>query len=142
MERDPVCGMTVDPARAAATTEHAGTTYYFCSAGCAAKFRAEPEKYLAAPQATLPPGRADLVKFDEFKLAPAAAANSAEYTCPMHPEIVRPKPGSCPICGMALEPRTAHRRGGRKSRTRLDDAPILGRASRSRFPCSCSACRT
>ena len=107
MERDPVCGMTVDPARAAATTEHAGTTYYFCSAGCAAKFRAEPEKYLAAPQATLPPGRADLVKFDEFKLAPAAAANSAEYTCPMHPEIVRSKPGSCPICGMALEPRTA-----------------------------------
>ena len=55
-----------------------------------------------------------------------ALATRTEYTCPMHPEIIRAEPGSCPICGMALEPRTAHRRGRGKSGTRLDDAPLLG----------------
>ena len=127
MERDPVCGMTVDPAHAAATTDHAGKTYFFCSAGCAAKFRADPEKYLAAPQAS--PASSDrLISFSSTtsNSLPAAAANSAEYTCPMHPQIVRPGPGSCPICGMALEPRTAVGGRGRKSRARLDDAAILG----------------
>jgi Cu+-exporting ATPase len=107
MERDPVCGMTVDTARAAATAEHRGKIHYFCSTGCAAKFRAEPEKYLAARQIVESPRQPGLVHFDDVKLAPASAANSAEYTCPMHPEIIRSKPGSCPICGMALEPRTA-----------------------------------
>ncbi len=107
MERDPVCGMTVDPARAAATSEHGGKTYYFCSAGCAKKFGSDPEKYLAAPQPVQLPRKADLVQFDDVKPAPSPAANPVEYTCPMHPEIVRPGPGSCPICGMALEPRTA-----------------------------------
>src|SRR5277367_3017957 len=105
MERDPVCGMTVDPVHAAATAEHAGKTYYFCSARCAAKFRAEPGKYLAAPQIVQPSRQPDLVQFDDIKPAPSPAADSVEYTCPMHPEIVRPGPGSCPICGMALEPR-------------------------------------
>ena len=107
MERDPVCGMTVDPARAAAEADHAGTTYYFCCAGCAAKFRAEPEKYLVARQIAQSPRQADLIQFDDIKPASDPASNSGEYTCPMHPEIVRPGPGSCPICGMALEPRTA-----------------------------------
>ena len=86
---DPVCGMTVDM-RTAITHAHAGDSYYFCSAGCRARFAADPAKYLAPA-------------------APAAAAVAAEtgatvWTCPMHPEIRRDAPGDCPICGMALEP--------------------------------------
>jgi P-type Cu+ transporter len=86
-ERDPVCGMRVVPARAPATAEHDGRTYYFCNPGCAEKFRAEPLRYL------------------RDALHPAAPLAGVEYTCPMHPEVVRPAPGACPICGMALEPR-------------------------------------
>ena len=86
-QRDPVCGMTVDPARAAATLVHAGRTFYFCSTRCHAKFAAAPETYLGAP-------------------ALEAAAVPGEYTCPMHPEVVKQGPGTCPICGMALEPVT------------------------------------
>jgi P-type Cu+ transporter len=108
MERDPVCGMTVDPAHAAATADHAGNVYYFCSSGCAAKFRAEPGKYLGAKALLEPHAHAGLVQLGGAKLAPTPeTAPPVEYTCPMHPEIVRPGPGSCPICGMALEPRTA-----------------------------------
>ncbi|MBP7658493.1 MAG: heavy metal translocating P-type ATPase [Burkholderiaceae bacterium] len=87
--KDPVCGMMVDPHTTEHKAEHAGRPYYFCSAGCRAKFLAEPERYLD----------------------PATAAATAEpvpegtiYTCPMHPEIRQVGPGSCPICGMALEP--------------------------------------
>ena len=83
--RDPVCGMMVDPAGAKALVAHGGRDYYFCSAGCREKFRASPEKYLA--QNT------------------TAVEHAGEYTCPMHPEIVRAGPGTCPICGMSLEPR-------------------------------------
>jgi Cu+-exporting ATPase len=83
---DPVCGMTVDPQRAAGAVEHRGQKYYFCSKGCAAKFEADPAKYLH-PKSTLQPAVADV-----------------EYTCPMHPEIRQIGPGSCPKCGMALEP--------------------------------------
>jgi len=90
-EHDPVCGMKVDPSNAAASAEHQGVTFYFCSAGCAAKFRAEPEKY--AQTEPLP----------SAPLATAKAGAKGEYTCPMHPEIVRDAPGTCPICGMALE---------------------------------------
>jgi len=89
--RDPVCGMTIDPAKAAAKVEYAGTKYYFCSAGCAAKFRADPERYVKPPEPKPP--------------APPPPAGTL-YTCPMHPEILRDAPGACPICGMALEPRT------------------------------------
>lgn len=86
--KDPVCGMTVDPARAAGSAEHLGTRYWFCGKGCLAKFQANPDLYLQpAP---------------EREETPALAG----YTCPMHPEVQRDKPGSCPICGMALEPRT------------------------------------
>jgi P-type Cu+ transporter len=87
--RDPVCGMTVDPKRAAGSVAYQAQTYYFCSQGCAAKFQADPEKYLHTAAA--------LVKMPE---APAGV----EYTCPMHPEVRQIGPGSCPKCGMALEP--------------------------------------
>jgi Cu+-exporting ATPase len=111
MERDPVCGMTVDPARAA-TADYAGTTYYLCSKGCAAKFRAAPDEYVR-PGPAIPPhahgaGLVGLVAAAPARrTATGQSAGAAEYTCPMHPEIIRPSPGSCPICGMALEPRTA-----------------------------------
>jgi P-type Cu+ transporter len=88
---DPVCGMTIAPEDAVATVDHDGRTYHFCAAECARRFRADPGAYLA-------PSRPE-------KTAASAPA-SGEYTCPMHPEIVRREPGVCPICGMALEPRT------------------------------------
>jgi Cu+-exporting ATPase len=85
--RDPVCGMLVDPKQAAGSAEYQGHTYHFCSKGCAAKFQADPEKYLH-PQAAIEP----------------IETGGVEYTCPMHPEIRQIGPGSCPKCGMALEP--------------------------------------
>jgi Cu+-exporting ATPase len=95
MERDPVCGMAVEVERAAAKREHDGKTYHFCCEGCAAKFVAAPGEFLRAP----------LTTGGNFS-APGAESKEIEYTCPMHPQIVRPSPGACPICGMALEPRT------------------------------------
>ena len=84
---DPVCGMTVDPVKTAHHAEHAGHGYHFCSAGCRAKFVADPDQYLD-------------------RRAPSApkALPGAVWTCPMHPQIRQDKPGPCPICGMALEP--------------------------------------
>lgn len=91
---DPVCHMTVDPARAAGSHVHQGQTYYFCSKHCVKKFQAEPGKYVTATP-----------RNDES--APVSTSlSAAEYTCPMHPEVVSDRPGSCPKCGMALEPRT------------------------------------
>ncbi len=90
--KDPVCGMSVDPASARHKAEHAGTTYFFCSGGCREKFIAEPARYLAA-QADSPP--------------PKSAHAGIIYTCPMHPQIRQVGPGHCPICGMALEPEVA-----------------------------------
>jgi Cu+-exporting ATPase len=81
--------MTVAPDRAAGIFEYQGQTYYFCSKSCLERFRAKPEEFLGPPQA--PPA--------------SAGTDGVEWTCPMHPEIVRDTPGSCPICGMALEPR-------------------------------------
>jgi P-type Cu+ transporter len=86
---DPVCGMAVDPETAKLSAEHDGVVYHFCSRSCHNRFVADPAAYIKPVSAS------------ELSLA------AAEYTCPMHPEIVRPKPGSCPICGMALEPRVA-----------------------------------
>ena len=86
---DPVCGMKVDPHTATEKAEHGGRTYYFCSAGCRTKFIADPLKYLDAEQA---------------KAAAEPVPEGTIYTCPMHPEIRQVGPGSCPICGMALEP--------------------------------------
>ena len=85
---DPVCGMTVDMASASHQARHHGEDYFFCSAGCQTKFVAEPDKYLG--------DRPD----------PEPVVPGAIYTCPMHPQIRQEGPGSCPICGMALEPET------------------------------------
>jgi P-type Cu+ transporter len=151
-EIDPVCGMTVDPAKAAGSHEYNGRAYYFCSAGCKKRFAADPGKYLASPgthgMATEPalvrlgtvkdpvcgmdvePGKAagkydykgqtfyfcspscaarfqaDPARYTGEKPAPPPVPVPAgvEYTCPMHPEIRQIGPGSCPKCGMALEP--------------------------------------
>ncbi len=84
---DPVCGMTVDPHNAKHRALYEGRPYYFCCAGCKTKFESDPERYVsktACPPEPVPQG--------------------AIYTCPMHPEVRQEGPGSCPICGMALEP--------------------------------------
>ncbi len=86
---DPVCGMRVDPHKTPHRATHRGCPYYFCSAGCRTKFTATPEKYLS-PQAD--------------QKTPASVPPGTIYTCPMHPQIRQPGPGTCPICGMALEP--------------------------------------
>ncbi len=87
---DPVCGMTVSPETAVGSFLYKNKTYYFCAPGCLNKFRQNPEYYLAPRQE---------------KVQEKAEAADVEYTCPMHPEIVQIGPGSCPICGMALEPK-------------------------------------
>jgi Cu+-exporting ATPase len=87
---DPVCGMSVAPETAAGKYDYNGETYYFCSTGCLNKFKQNPQRFLE--------------KKKEEKQA-AATSEGVEYTCPMHPEIVQIGPGSCPKCGMALEPK-------------------------------------
>jgi Cu+-exporting ATPase len=96
---DPVCGMTVNKNAPAGTVEFEGQTYFFCSKHCAEKFRANPQHFLT-PQVQ-PLTQIGIQRQPAADLSVAAR----EYTCPMHPEIVRDRPGSCPICGMALEPR-------------------------------------
>ncbi len=95
---DPVCGMTVDPAHAPASTTFEGQTYYFCCPHCLAKFQANPQAYLGGAAATAACA-ADVC-------GTSAPAGPVEYFCPMDPEVVSDHPGSCPKCGMALEPRT------------------------------------
>ena len=97
---DPVCGMSVTPANSAGMSDYKGKIYYFCSTGCRNKFDADPEKFLAEP-GTAVTG------------ASTSESHNVEYTCPMHPQIVQFGPGSCPICGMALEPKVIS----------LDDTP-------------------
>jgi len=89
---DPICGMTVDPATTAHRYSHDGREYYFCSPSCLKRFSADPARYLAGKNAAA--------------AAPATPTGAADaiYTCPMHPEIRQIGPGSCPFCGMALEP--------------------------------------
>ncbi len=113
--RDPVCGMTVDPATAKYHAEHDGAAYHFCSAGCQAKFVAEPAKYLTPREP-----------------APKPATSGLVYTCPMHPQIRQIGPGNCPICGMALEPSSAGHETG--------PSPELIDMTR-RLLDRCSACR-
>ncbi len=84
--KDPVCGMEVDPDQSAGSHTHDGTTYHFCSIHCWGRFRTNPEKYVGERE-------------------PEEARPGAEHTCPMHPEVVQIGPGSCPKCGMALEPK-------------------------------------
>ena len=130
LEKDPVCGMSVDPARAKTRAEHAGNTYFFCCEGCAKKFRADPKKYLNAPPPT-PMHHVQVVQLGGAK--PSANPNSAGvgaplaatpasregafpdkarapqtqtetlYICPMDPEVSQDRPGACPNCGMDLE---------------------------------------
>jgi YHS domain-containing protein len=83
---DPVCGMTVNIATAKHVLRYGGLDVYFCSTGCREKFKADPEKY------------------SMYRREPEEMPEGTLYTCPMHPEIVRDAPGTCPICGMALEP--------------------------------------
>ncbi len=83
--KDPVCGMSVDPEHASARWEYEGETYYFCCPHCLAKFRAAPERYVGSAE------------------KPVSAGRGAVYSCPMHPEVRRIAPGTCPECGMALE---------------------------------------
>ncbi|RWM34423.1 heavy metal translocating P-type ATPase [Mesorhizobium sp.] len=130
--RDPVCGMTVDPSAGKPTAEHNGRTFHFCSERCRTKFQAGPETYLTAtdPVCGMNVDRASAkhfvrhegqgfyfcsasckgkfeaepAKYLDSRPAPEPMPKGTQYTCPMHPEIIRDKPGSCPICGMALEP--------------------------------------
>jgi Cu+-exporting ATPase len=120
-ERDPVCGMTVDPQKArGGSFEHDGRTYYFCSPGCRETFAADPSGVLArgpkgmgaTPQPmtlTRKPKASTPASSSHAHAAPVSPAHApvgatTKYTCPMHPEIVQDGPGDCPICGMALEP--------------------------------------
>src|SRR4051794_31848224 len=96
--KDPVCGMMVNPLTAKHRVELEGVTHVFCSARCAEKFRASPATYLEPERSQPTP--------DAAPAASAPGAGDVEYTCPMHPEIVQKGPGSCPKCGMALEPKT------------------------------------
>ncbi|MGD9587912.1 MAG: heavy metal translocating P-type ATPase [Pyrinomonadaceae bacterium] len=98
---DPVCKMLVVPESAAAEYEYAGKKYYFCNPGCKVKFAADPERYLSQETGD---GRQESDVPDSVLGSPASHS-TAEYTCPMHPEIVQIGPGSCPKCGMALEPK-------------------------------------
>src|SRR5580704_312759 len=120
---DLVCGMKVDPAGAAGTVVHDGRKYFFCSQHCVAAFSANPEKYLrvesAAAQPVHPPAHHhhDHEHGDHLghehphelahhapPVASAPEAAAGQFTCPMHPEVMRDGPGACPKCGMALEP--------------------------------------
>ena len=114
---DPVCGMTVIPGQAAGGSHvHAGTTYHFCSPSCRTRFAANPEAFLGKPPVAMEP-------------APPAAGRSGDariYTCPMHPEVQQVGPGSCPICGMALEPQQVTLRRGPQPRAGRHDPAAVG----------------
>jgi Cu+-exporting ATPase len=99
---DPVCGMTVEPATAAGSAAHDGTTYYFCSRHCLAKFEADPAKYVAP--AAKPEGHSCCAAKAAPQTQQAEVPAGTKWTCPMHPEVVQDGPGTCPKCGMALEP--------------------------------------
>jgi P-type Cu+ transporter len=98
--KDPVCGMNLDPTSGAPTLEHDGHPYHFCSAHCRDRFQADPAAFLSAKAEPEQPQQ------------PRSADEGVEYTCPMHPEIRQFGPGSCPICGMALEPVTVAANAG------------------------------
>src|SRR5258705_9133530 len=101
--------MQVDPAKAAGTSVFEGTTYYFCGKGCKARFDAEPGRYVRQGLGTrdqgleVPSPKPQVPSPKPLVPSPQSLVPAAKYTCPMHPEIIRDAPGSCPICGMALE---------------------------------------
>ena len=88
---DPVCGMTVDAAHAAGKFDYQGQTYYFCSPGCLERFRADPEHYLHGGET--------------LKMPEPPVGTTRQYVCPMDPDVISDRPGACPKCGMALEPK-------------------------------------
>ena len=98
---DPVCKMLVMPSSAAATYLHNGQAYYFCRVGCKSAFAADPDRYLATP------ADSDLLREQNSHIVEPIAddPDAVEYTCPMDPDVIKIGPGSCPVCGMALEPK-------------------------------------
>ncbi len=109
---DPVCGMTVNPESAAGNFEFERETYYFCAESCLNKFRQNPKQYLDKQSIQNAPVQISKIRVED-ETQNGDAPGGVEYTCPMHPEILQIGPGSCPICGMALEPLVIS----------LDDAP-------------------
>ena len=108
MAHDPVCGMTVTRENAAATIQHDGTEYLFCSTHCADKFRADPERFVTSGDPGMPHPAASHSccshKHSDHASQQHEGPKDAVYTCPMHPEVRQIGPGDCPKCGMALEP--------------------------------------
>src|SRR5215471_9493085 len=125
LAKDPICGMTLDPATSKRKAEYRDQSYFFCSDKCLSTFRADPAKYTSLQKQEVEQPQAGArylcpmdpeVRQNQPGACPkcgmalereSAVDTAAEYVCPMHPEIVRPEPGFCPICGMTLEPRTA-----------------------------------
>jgi Cu+-exporting ATPase len=116
MALDPVCGMTVDPAKAAGAFDYKGTEYYFCSKHCLHSFSSDPERYLSKKAGD---GHAHqhVHPIAPVHIGTKPKTPGTQYTCPMHPEIVQPGPGSCPKCGMALVPIA----GAEEDKTELRD---------------------
>jgi len=115
LERDPVCGMNVNPASARNTYPHAGKTYYFCCPNCVAKFKSNPDQYLNKPAGLVTLGKSlspkpdfqahqPVVTITPAKSRSPAGESRTFYVCPMCPEVRETKPVPCPSCGMALEP--------------------------------------
>jgi YHS domain-containing protein len=130
LERDPVCGMSVDPRRSQLAFEHGGRRYLFCSAGCLDRFRTSPGSFLSTPSV---PAR------ESHPASDAARSTKGLYTCPMHPEVRQAGPGACPKCGMALEP-TASAADGEAGALGLCAASRRGGptapSSSPRWPCT------
>ncbi|MGE3153852.1 MAG: heavy metal translocating P-type ATPase [Nitrospiraceae bacterium] len=146
--KDPVCGMTVVQASAAATLLHEGTTYYFCCTGCRDRFQADPDRYLHPERAKPAAPATGTVQRYVCPMCPEVESKTpapcpkcgmalepatvqpltgTEYVCPMHPEVRQAEPGSCPICGMALEARTVAKQ--------QEDNPELSMMSRRFWLC-------
>ena len=129
-ERDPVCGMMVDPAKAAGQHEYKGALYYFCNPSCLARFKAEPDKFLTPSLRPMGMAGMGLIKLGGPRLAVGPAQTAAvprpaaglRYLCPMDEGVVSDRPGACPKCGMALEPEVVS----------LEDAPNLELADMTR----------
>jgi len=122
--RDPVCGMTVEPGDDTPRCDHRGDVFFFCSEGCRAKFAADPSVYLKEEDAE----GAEVTEGAEK--GGGSGSRGGEYTCPMHPEVVRDGPGDCPKCGMALEPAEP---GGDE-----DDAELRDMQRRLRVAATCT----
>src|SRR5580693_7931690 len=107
LAKDPVCGMSVDPATANHRAEHGGKTFVFCSGRCREKFVTDPARFVAAPAHAAAGAAHGHAHGASPAPSPTPGLPGAIYTCPMHPQIRQDHPGNCPICGMALEPEVA-----------------------------------